>query len=416
MLSVAGAPSQALTLDCDAAFHVPPTDFVGGAPMHYENEVAIEPADTPMAEVEARARNALVAKLCSGEARDACGALLARSKILLRGTGLGTARGGARGDGRATVCAMAGILAGDVAAWRASQVPHLRDHLLAALKEILPKKKRVAIDKIGDNGAAGGMRAEWLKGQLEAALSVYGATVVDVDPRWSGRGTPKGADRVLRGLILQRTDPVKQIPIIEVQLAAYDGAPFFTKKTAEPFEVSAGALPRGPTPVGEIQARGDVTVHVKTRADGNLCFGDRSSVFVTNGGTVELRARVFNIDADGNAIQLFPNADVKTDALPPGKTVSVADVEVRGDPDSTERYVVVAAPTVGELGRYATAGGDYCKLKKADAKAAAQGQGFTQPHVGHDSFRVLEASRCDGKAARKIEGTAESLEALPFCE
>ena len=76
----------------------------------------------------------------------------------------------------------------------------------------------------------------------------------------------------------------------------------------------------------------------------------------------------------------------------------------------------VAAPTVGELGRYATASTDYCRLKKPDAKAAALGQGFTQPHVGHDSFRVLEASRCAGKASAKIEGTAESLEALAFCE
>ena len=50
------------------------------------------------------------------------------------------------------------------------------------------------------------------------------------------------------------------------------------------------------------------------------------------------------------------------------------------------------------------------------ARAAAQGVGFTQPHVGHDSFRVLEASRCNGKADQKIAGTAESLEALPFSE
>lgn len=408
LVSVAGAPPQPLTMDCDAAFHVPPTDFQGGTPLHYEHEVAIEPAGTPMVDVEARARNALVAKLCRSDAREACGALYAGSKILLRGT--------VSGNGRSTVCAMAGVLTRDVDRWRASQVPQLREHLLAALAEILPKKRRVAVDKIGDNGAAGGLRAEWLKGQLEAALSAYGATVVDVDPRWSGRGTPKGADRVLRGQIVQRTDPVKQIPIIEVQLTAFDGAPFFTKKTAQPFEVSAGALPRGPTAVGEIAARGDVTVHVKTRADGNLCFGDRSTVFVTNGGTAELRARVFNLDAEGNAIQLFPNADGKTDVLPAGKTLAVADVEVQGEPDSTERYVVVAAPTVGELGRYATASGDYCRLKKAEARAAAQGQGFSQPHVGHDSFRVLEASRCDGKAGKKIEGTTATLEALPFCE
>lgn len=402
--AVAGAQPQAAALDCDASFHVPPTDFDAGTPLHYENEVAIEPAGTPLSEVESRARSALVAKLCRAESREACGALLAGSKILLRGTG------------RSTVCAMAGILARDVDAWRASQVPHLREHLLVALGEILPRKKRVAVDKIGDSGAAGGLRAEWLKGQIEAALSTYGAAVVDVDPRWSGRGTPKGADRVLRAQIVQRLDPVKQIPIIEVQLSAADGAPFFTRKTATPFEVSAGALPRGPVAVGDIQGRGDVTVHIKTRPDGNLCFGDRSTVYVTNGGTDPLHARVFNLDADGNAIQLFPNADGKTDTLPPGKTISVADVEVQGDADSTERYVVVAAPTVGELGRYATASNDYCRLKKPDARAAAQGVGFTQAHVGLDSFRVLEASRCDGKAGQKIAGAAESLEALPFCE
>ena len=69
-----------------------------------------------------------------------------------------------------------------------------------------------------------------------------------------------------------------------------------------------------------------------------------------------------------------------------------------------------------ELGRYATASADYCKLKKAEAKAAAQGEGFSQPHVAHDSFRVLPANRCNGMSAKKIEGTAASLEALPFCE
>lgn len=402
--ALAGAPPPPLSLDCDAPFHVPPTDFVDGHPVHFENEVAIEPAGTPMADVELRARRQLVDKLCRADNRDACGALHASSTILLRGSG------------RTTVCAMAGIRTGDIDRWRAGQVPHLREHLLAALAQILPKKKRVAVDKIADGGAAGGLRAQWLRGQIEAALAVYGATVVDVDPRWSGRGVPKGADRVLRGHILQRLDPVKQVPVIEVQLVAYDGTLIVTKKAADPFEVSAGALPRGPTAVGEIAARGDVTVHIKTRPDGNLCFGDRSTVFVTNGGATPLHARVFNLDADGNALQLFPNADLKTDVLAAGKTIAVADVEVQGDPDSTERYVVVAAPTVGELGRYATASGDYCKLKKADAKAAAQGEGFSQPHVAHDSFRVLPASRCDGKAGRKIEGTAESLEALPYCE
>ncbi len=402
---LAGAPTS-LSMDCDAPLHVPPTDFEGGVPLHYENEVAIEPTGTPMADVEARARGALIAKLCRAELHDgdACGALRSASTILLRGSG------------RSTVCAMAGVLTRDVDRWRASQVPRLREHLLAALAEILPKKKRVAVDKIVDSGAAGGQRAAWLKGQLEAALAAYGATVVDVDPRWSGRGVPKGADRVLRGQILQRIDPVKQQPIIEVQLTAYDGTLIVTKKPAAPFEVPAAALPRGPTAVGEISGRGDVTVHIKTRADGNLCFGDRSTVFVTNGGGAPLHARVFNLDADGNALQLFPNADLKTDVLPPGKSIAVADVEVQGDPDSTERYVVVAAPTVGELGQYATTSGDYCKLKKAEAKAAALGQGFTQPHVAHDSFRVLPASRCDGRAGKKIEGTAESLDALPYCE
>lgn len=399
-----GAQGQALSLDCDASLHVPPTEFERGQPLHFENEVAIEAAGTAMAEVEARARRQLVDKLCRAEERAACGALLAQSKILLRGTG------------RASVCAMAGILTRDVDRWRASQIPHLRDHLLAAFAEILPRNKRVCVDKIGDNGAAGGLRAEWLRGQIEAALSAWGAVVVDADPGWSGRGTPRGADRVLRGQIVQRLDPIKQIPIIEVVLTASDGAPFFTRKTAAPFEVAAGALPRGPAAVGEIQSRGDVTVHIKTRPDGNLCFGDRSSVLVTNGGSQPLHARIFNLDAEGNALQLFPNADTVGDVLAPGKTVSVADVEVQGEPDSTERYVVVAAPTVGELGRYATASRDYCRLKKPDARAAALGQGFTQPHVGQDSFRVLEASRCSGKAGRKIEGVAESLEALPFCE
>lgn len=115
-----GAQGQALALDCDASLHVPPTEFERGVPLHFENEVAIEPAATPMAEVEARARRQLVDKLCRAEDRGACAALLAGSKILLRGRG------------RSSVCAMAGILARDVDSWRASQVPHLRDHLLAA--------------------------------------------------------------------------------------------------------------------------------------------------------------------------------------------------------------------------------------------------------------------------------------------
>ncbi len=404
LAALAGAPPGPLTMDCDAAFQVPPTDFEGGVPLHFEYEVAIEPSGTALPDVEARARGALITKLCRADNRDACAPLHAGSKILLRGSG------------RSTVCAMAGLLTRDVDRWRASQVPHLREHVLAAIAQILPKKKRVAVDKIVDGGAAGGLRAEWLRGQIEAALAVYGATVVDVDPRWSGRGVPKGAERMLRGQILQRVDPVKQLPIIEVQLTAYDGTLIVTKKTADPFEVSAAALPRGPSTVGEITARGDVTVHIKTRPDGNLCFGDRSTVFVANSGTTPLHARVFNLDADGNAIQLFPNADLKTDVLSPGKPIPVADVEVQGDPDSTERYVVVAAPTVGELGRYATASADYCKLKKAEAKAAAQGEGFSQPHVAHDSFRVLPANRCNGMSAKKIEGTAASLEALPFCE
>jgi len=416
LLSLLSAPP---VFTC-AGPYVPPTDFDDrGTPITLEFAVATAPSSTPRANVERAARELLVQRLCRLADPSSCAPLAVAAKNW------------AFAQDKTTTCAMAVLRATDLESWRDQLAPDLTAELCAALAFLvpppastphgplpLPRKKRAAVvvlDRVTDAGAPGGLRADWLLGRVRAVLADLDVEMREPPRGWDGAKLPREVEFLLRGSIVERVDPRKQLPVLEIAFVAVDERG--VARSSRPFTVPAALAPAAPTTVSLPPPTAGLSLHVETRPGGNLCPGDYTQITVSNETDEALYVRVLNLDQAGEALMIFPPEQGRDELVPARTTVSLSaeGFTVEGLPGGRERYVAIAARTPEGLGRFRDIRGT-CRFQPADARTLNAGARIEAAFRAATGFTLLDDVRC-----KKVlplpdaQLTATALDQLPRC-
>jgi hypothetical protein len=417
-LSLLAAPSPSFRC---AGPYVPPTDFdERGRPITMEFAVASDSATTPQADVERQARELLVNRLCRLADAKSCAPLMA------------AAMPHAFAREPNGVCAMAVLRTTDLEKWRDGLAPDLTTRLRTSLSFLVPPapekprglmpsakaKKRVAVvvvDRINDLGAPGGIRADWLLGRVRAVLADLDVELREPPRGWDGSRPPRDVEFVLRGSLVERVDPVQQIPVIEVSFVAVDSRG--VSRASSPFVIPAALAPAPPAPVHTPPPTTGLSVHVETRAGGNLCPGDYTQLHVTNETDEPLYVRVVNLDQAGEAIVIFPPAEGRDELVGARQSVALSPdgFTVEGAAGGRERYIAIASRTLEGLGLFRDIRG-VCRFHPADARALNGGARVEAAYRATAGFTLLDDVRCKKILPlpdKKLAATA--LDQLPWC-
>jgi hypothetical protein len=379
-------------------------------PAGYEQETAFVNDSRTTQEAVDAARTQLLQRLC-GVQQATCDGL--SSSITSWRTGAGS---GQR-------CAMVVVATADVEAWRAAQSTSTLDRdLRRAVAELLAAAPlRVAVDKISDGGAAGGLRASWLQQRLQVALSTTSARIVEMPATFTGVGVPAGVDVLLGGTLVERRE--RGVAVVEAlftaRRASRDGNTSVRAAAAVVF--AAAVAPPAPAVVAPLPVSSpELTVRISSAHAGGLCAGERTQVFLTS--TRSRVVRVLGLYGDNEALLMFPGP-----AHPDG-SVAAGEVLPLGGPDgfdvvpvansTVERFVVVAADTTAGLGAFAALT-TTCRLAPDVARAVHAGRGFpAEATVVSDGYRLLPPSSCPSvspPAPAALQALQDSLSSLPEC-
>jgi hypothetical protein len=416
------SPSSTSSFRCSGPY-VPPQDFDDrGHPVSLEYAVAEGPADQEPGMLDEAARHQLVQRLCRLSDPASCAPLHAGVTITSRAL---------EGDRR---CAMAILRSSVLEEWRRQLSPDLTADLVATFRPLLlldDKKERaralgkkgrnqrvvVVLSTIDDRGVPGGLRADWLMGQVRRALTMLDVDTMEPPRGYLGHDLPDDIDFVLRGSLVERVDPKRQLPVLDVSFSLVDRVGGV--RTGAPVVVPAAMAPLPPARVHLPPPTAGLALHVETRASGSLCPGDYTQIHVTNESNEPLVVRVFNLDENGEALLLFPNESRTDDLLPPGKTVTLSadGFTVEGAPGSRERYVAVGTPRPEGLGSFRSVRGT-CRYRRAAAARLSQGVGFEfAAYRAVTGFTILDDVRCEKPIALPDQAlVAAALADVPWCD
>ena len=419
--SLLAAPSTAPSLTCGGPY-VPPTDFdERGRPIVMEFAVASGSSTTPQAEVERTARDLLVQRLCRLADAKSCAPLTAAAMPY------------AFARDKSGVCAMAVLRSTDLEKWRDGLAPDLTARLRTSLAFLVPPtserprgilpfskpRKRAAaivvVDRINDLGAPGGIRADWLLGRVRGVLADLDVEMREPPRGWDGARPPRDVEFVLRGSLVERVDPVQQLPVIEVSFVAVDGRG--VSRPSLPFTIPAALAPAAPAPVQTPPPTAGLSIHVETRAGGSLCPGDFTQLHVTNESDDPLYVRVVNLDQAGEALVIFPPAEGRDELIGPhqGVALSADGFTVEGTAGGRERYVAIASRTLEGLGIFRDIRGT-CRFKPGDARSLNGGSRIDGAYRATAGFTLLDDVRCKKVLPLPDKDlAAQALDQLPWC-
>ncbi len=391
VIAAAGPPP----LTCNGNY-VPPVDYdERGHPVTVEFHVASAPRGTERDVVVGQAQRALVQRLCRLADVAVCDALQRSVKPW------------STGEGNGSVCAMAIVRSTDLEAWRTMLAPDLDAELRTTLTTLFPtesleptllpqaprrRSALVVLDRIDDGGVPGGVRADWLLGRVRAALTALRIDVIATPEHWDGR-LPRGVEFAVRGSLIDRVDPRHQVPVVDVVFTAIDKKGLV--RASPSFSIPAALAPPSPTKVTTPPATSGLSLHVETRPGGSLCPGDFTQLYVTNETNEPMVVRVLNLDANGEALVLFPNEQKTDDIVAPGATVALSPdgFNVDGAANGRERYIAIGARTREALGRFRDARGT-CRYRRADAARLQAGQALEATWRAVGGFTLLDDVRC----------------------
>jgi hypothetical protein len=421
VVAAAGGPPP---LRCGGPY-VPPTDYdAAGRPVTLEFAVASKAPGTPREVVGREAQRNLISRLCRLADSAFCGPLEARAKLWSFGEDAGG------------VCAMAVISSADLENWRTMLAPDLDRELKGALARVFPppderksvlgfagrRKKATAVvilDRIDDNGTAGGVRADWLLGRVRAALTDLDIDMMEPPKGWTGRlfgGLAKEAEYTLRGTLVEAVDPKTQLPVLDVTFLVTDRKGF--GRSSVPFQIPAALAPLPPSKVTPPPPPVGLSLHVESSRGGSLCPGDYTQLHLTNETDAPLYVRVFNLDANGEALVLFPNELVPDEPVAPGQTIPLSPdgFTVDGAAHGRERYIAIGAPSREALTRFRDVRGT-CRFTPGDARFLAGPQAIDATFRASAGFTLLDDVRC--KKAIPLPDPkliAQALGELPYCK
>lgn len=403
--------------------YVPPNDYDDrGNKVLLEFAVHVAPIGTPLELVRAQAEQQLVNRLCRLAEPGSC-ALLAERVKPWNNKDEGNKR-----------CAMAVVSAPDLEHWRTQLAPNIDEDIKKALLPLMPAieempqkkallsgkvKKRTVMVVLGgveDRGAPGGLRADWLLGRVRGVFTEMGVEMKEPPRGWNGFRPPKDVELIVKGTLIDRVDPTRQLPVFDTTFTAIDATGRL--RTGKSFTIPAALAPQPPRPVAPPPPPPltGLALHVESRA-GSLCPGDYTQIHVRNDAPEDLFVRVFNVDDNGEVLLLFPSETRADDRVAPGKSVSLSfdGFTVEGAPGAREQYIAIAARGPEGLGRFRDMRGT-CRFKKADAKKLADGKRLDAPYRVATGFTLLDDVRCQKPLPIPDKALqAMALDEVPWC-
>lgn len=420
LLSMSTAAAAPFT--CSGPY-VPPTDFdpTTGRPVILEFAVYTGAKSSPVEVVKTHAQDALVNRLCRADP-STCALLREKVKVWNHKV---------EGENQ---CVMAVVSADDLEMWRRALDPNLDDELKKALEPLLntldqaqPVKKSLLTGKVkkrsvvvvlagvDDRGMPGGLRADWLLTRVKAVLTSINVDMKDPPKGWNGARPPKNVELIIKGQLIDRVDPKKQVPVLETTFSTIDADGRI--RTGRPFTIPAALAPAPPRAVTAPPPMAGLAIHVEAPRGGSLCPGDYTQIHVRNEAPEELYVRVFNIDDDGEVLLLFPSETRADDRIPPNKSVSLSadGFTVDGAQGAREQYVAIAARGPEGLGKFRDMRGT-CRFSKQDAKALRDATRIEAPYRVATGFTLLDDVRC-GKLIPLPDAKlkAQALDDIPLC-
>ena len=381
-------------------------------PFGYEQATAYEPKGVGNATQVAmdNARRKLAKRLCGGTSNcDLLAANIREWKI---------------GGDDTQVCAMMVIKREDVEAWRTSLGLESFDAALRqAAHELLidMKKPTVVIDKVVDDGAAGGPRATWLSDRFIPALQAEGARIQLLPSKWNGDGMPKGIDVVINANALSRMESQRSVVEVSWKARRREGRAIGLK-VASPVIFPAEAAPKMGSPK-KVLPGSDPSLFVRleySHQGGSLCLGEQTRLWLHS--DADMHVRVFDLYGSDGAFLLFPNSSNPSGTIKADQTLDLGGqfeaVPLPGE--ETERFLVIAAPTREGLEGFASYE-DYCRVPTSIAAQLHEGRGLPSgpgARGASDGFRLIDdAGLCPVKPANwKRPDPTAALAEFPECK
>jgi len=397
----------------------------------WKMEIATMPANAPNALDAAMqtAQERLRVRICVGAdqdktAADACSFLAAKIEPWKTGS-----------NGRDT-CASAVIKRQYIEEWTrvATDLDSFDQHLAASATQLVQAARarpvkgspagpaRIALAAVYDDNDAephknqlpGGRRADWLASRFKTHFASTGG-VLPRPKAWADPGpAPDGVDLVVVGHMWKRGGV--QVPRVDVSWTAYapDGRQIEASSGWFP-EAAAPAPPQSTPP--ELPTSSGLFLSMDSDHHGSICAGETTQLWLKS--TEALHVRVFDLYGQGGAILLFPERG-RSDLVPAGKTIPLGGeggfeaVPLPGM--DSERYLVIAAPTLAGLGRFASAK-DACKLSPEEGAALHLGKGLPPgAKTAVTGYRILQGASCPRTPSPEhAKAALDAIARLPVC-
>lgn len=265
------------------------------------------------------------------------------------------------------------------------------------------------------NQLPGGLRADWVAARFRATFAPLGG-LTKLPKGWvDGEGPPVGYDLVVVGHMFKRTTVT--LPVVEVSWTAttVDGRQIESSSGSFP-EAAAPSPPATHPPILPTSSG----LHLSMDSDhaGSICAGETTQLWLKS--SEQLHVRVFDLYGEDGAMLVFPPDPSQSDVVPAGRTIPLGDekgFEAIPAPNSEEeRYIVLAAPTLAGLGRFAAANA-FCRLSPAEGNALHRGESIPPgAKVAVTGYRLLQGSSCpQPPSAEHLKAANDAIARLPLC-
>lgn len=379
-------------------------------PSGYRQETAYTPLTetNPFDQAAQTARERLAKSICVGQ-EERCDEALSLVTIWRRGQ-----------DTR-QACVMAVAKQEEIERFLDGPRAELRDQLQSIGAQIArrmrdePRDGRPAVilDTIEDHGVNGGPRAEWMHRELLNALAQFPLDVREPPLSWSGLRAQRGQG-IIRGE-LNSLPGASGVLEISWRLHLMDNR----QAGLGSIEFPEAILPELDQRVYVPQlppSSDEVSLHLDSRPGGGLCNGQETELWLET--NEPLVVRVLNLYGGGGAGTVIFSSG--SDTLPPHQLVSLGKfVAMKTSEIPVERFVVLAAPTLEELGNFAGIdAGSFCRLPGSMSSQMHRGEGFppeAMPWFYSLDYQLMTTEESCGPAAENLRANTDFLATLPLC-
>lgn len=281
------------------------------------------------------------------------------------------------------------------------------------IKHIPANSNNLIISPIEDLGFNGGERASLVWETLAQALKDQDLEVLPWPSNWNGIATPPQDLTLVHGQLRRSQDDPREIEVLWTvhpsTASSIERIPAYTFA-----EVLSAPIEPAQTrpPYREHRERLGIRLHQHYPQGGGLCVGQRATLAIEVKEPLYLR--VFMLEGDTRALQIFPERADDSALVQPGAALVLDEIIGTNTP---KRFVAFGTPTHEGLGVFKTNQGT-CQVPYETALALHDGRGLpiaaSSYAVAVESYRPLPPTLCKGYVS-EVAMAPPKQEDIPLC-